>query len=797
MSSSAKTLHFSQGSLTTQQRSLLVTHLQKSLFSLLEQGIKAVFIGADEALFRGAEEAQSNDTQRLFFDGIQTLRPLRKQIAEDFLRSHLAEFKAYFSGQAEELVNQSEPSSDELKLSLINNDEYEESLLVKTMASKAQKKHALDLIVLRKRLELLADRTYPKRTQPPVNPETIANSFHRALDKTVLQLPIKTTLYMLFEQEVMSLLDDFYHKLNLSLIKQQILPTLSAEQLLAESKTSSARSSSTPSTVHATQPESFTPQSQASTNQYQSAATFAPHITQQKQAQTRTEAANSTAVNTTEALQFNSQALQLQLSHQLHEINQLLASFRQLEHNQLPLGGKSLEAYAPETATQAYKPQQVLQALQDLQQESAQSLSNTPVTGDTIKQALYQFLNQNNQQAKNFKVGDREVNSIDLVGMIFDFINDDQRLASSSRIDISNLQALYQQLALQDTQFLQKVDHPAHILLDSMSHTSSLFKGASEEKAVKQAINQTVSQALQNYHGDNQVFTELLKKFTELIDELKARSRKREQRAIEAAKGRDKLLAARKQASSLINACLRRYNPPSIIQQFLIHAWSDVLVFVFLRSGPADKQWQSYAKTAEKLAWSGTLLSIEEQQTLASMRTDLMHSVREGLELLGCHPTTEIDRLISDLVDCQTAVQALEKDAAERLKISLSATKAAVEQAKQSPPQAPEIKETDLSDSALSVAYDLKQIKSGTWFEFKQPPCTLKLAWYSTITHNYMFVDSAGQRSQIKSLTQLAMELESGETKIVDPLPSQPIISRALAAAQRTLQRFAGTYKAD
>lgn len=787
MSSSAKTIHFSQGSLTTQQRSLLVTHLQKSLFSLLEQGIKAVFIGADEALFRGAEEAQSNDTQRLFFDGIQTLRPLRKQIAEDFLRSHLTEFKAYFSGQAEELTSQSEPNTDELKLSLINNDEYEESLLVKTMASKAQKKHALDLAVLRKRLELLADRTYPKRTQPPVNPETIANSFHRALDKTILQLPIKTTLYMLFEQEVMSLLDDFYPKLNQSLIKQKILPTLSAEQLLAESKTSTARTSAAPSTAHETQPESF-----AAANQYQSAATFAPHITQQVQDQAGTETAA-----TTEALQFNSQALQLQLTHQLNEINQLLTSFRQLEHNQLPLGGKSLDAYAPETATQAYKPQQVLQAFQGLQQASAQSLSSTPVTGDTIKQALYQFLSQNNQQAKNFKVGDQEVNSIDLVGMIFDFINDDQRLASSSRIDISNLQALYQQLALQDSQFLQKIDHPAHILLDSMSHASSLFKGASEEKAVKQAINQTVSQALQNYHGDNQVFTELLKKFTELIDELKARSNKREQRAIEAAKGRDKLLAARKQANSLINACLRRYNPPSIIQQFLIHAWSDVLVFVFLRSGPADKQWQGYAKTAEKLAWSGTLLSIEEQHSLNTMRAELMNNVREGLELLGCHPSAEIERLISDLVDCQTAVQAREKHAAERLKISLSATKAAVEQAKKNPPPEPEIKETDLSDSALSVAYDLKQIKFGTWFEFKDPPCTLKLAWYSTTTHNYMFVDSAGQRSQIKSLTQLAMELENGDAKIVDPLPSQPIISRALAAAQRTLQRFAGTYKAN
>lgn len=789
MSSSAKTLHFSQGSLTTQQRSLLVTHLQKSLFSLLEQGIKAVFIGADEALFRGAEEAQSNDTQRLFFDGIQTLRPLRKQIAEDFLRSHLAEFKAYFSGQAEGGPHQSESNGDELKLSLINNDEYEESLLVKTIASKAQRQHALDLTVLRKRLEFLADRSYPKRTQPPVNPEAIANSFHRALDKTVLQLPIKTTLYMLFEQQVMSLLNDFYPALNQSLINQQILPQLSAEQLLAESQAASARPFATPATAHDAQSESPQPRPQATTNQYQSAAAFAPQSTPQAPSQLLATTADSAPAAT--------EALQLQLSHQLHEINQLLASFRQLEHNQLPLGGKSLEAYAPEAATQAYKPQQVLQALQGLQQESAQSLSNTPVTGDTIKQALYQFLNQNNQQAKNFKVGDREVNSIDLVGMIFDFINDDQRLASSSRIDISNLQALYQQLALQDTQFLQKVDHPAHILLNSMSHASSLFKGASEEKAVKQAINQTVSQALQNYHGDNQVFTELLKKFTKLIDELKARSSKREQRAIEAAKGRDKLLAARKQASSLINACLRRYNPPSIIQQFLIHAWSDVLVFVFLRSGPADKQWQSYAKTAEKLAWSGTLLSIEEQQTLASMRTGLMNSVREGLELLGCHPTTEIDRLISDLVDCQTAVQAREKDAAERLKISLSATKAAVEQAKQSPPLAPEIKETDLSDSALSVAYDLKQIKFGTWFEFKQPPCTLKLAWYSTTTHNYMFVDSAGQRSQIKSLTQLAMELENGEAKIVDPLPSQPIISRALAAAQRTLQRFAGTYKAD
>ena len=806
---------FSQSSLSAQQRSQLVTLLQKNLFALLEKGIKAVFTGADEALFKGAEEARSNDTQRLFFDGIQSLRPMRKEIAEQFLRLHLTDFKAYFAGGlATDQSDQANPSED-LALSLLKEDEYEESLLVKTIANKVQKNNALELGVLRKRLELIADREYPKKIQSPIHPEPIANSFHRSLGKVELQMQIKTTLYVLFEQHVMSSLEAFYNAANKMLVSQQVLPNLSAEQVLAEAvaqhnpafkaqQPNPTQSEAIAATDNRQLGAELHNRHQYSSNHYVSGAStinqmqmgISPaSVTRPVLTSNLNPASNPLQASNHAALQFSNQTLQTQLSEQLQDISSLLSSFRQSDAEQLPIGGRSLEAFAPKAATESYEIDEVLSALEKLQLSSAQAPSSEPVTSESIKSALYQLLAKNNQQAQLYKIGDREVNTIDLVGMIFDFISQDSSLPTSSRTDISNLQALYQQLALRDTNFLKQIDHPAHILLDSMSQASSLFKGANEEKSVKNAINQTVSEALSTYQGDNQLFTELLQKFTELVEELKQRSVKREQRAVDAAKGRDKLLAARKQARNLINACLRRYNPPSMIQQFLIYAWSDVLVFIYLRSGPANQQWQSYAKAAEQLAWSGTLLDVDGQKQLAEVRPQLMESIHQGLNLLGCHPGNEVDRLIKDLIACQDAVQAKQQNTAEQLQVSLSATKKAIEQAEQAPKLKPEVEESDLNEAALHAANRLKRIKFGTWFEFKDPPCKLKLAWYSTTTQNYMFVDSSGQRSQIKSLAQLALDLESGEAVIVQDLPPQPIINRALSAAQRTLQRFAGTHK--
>jgi len=290
------------------------------------------------------------------------------------------------------------------------------------------------------------------------------------------------------------------------------------------------------------------------------------------------------------------------------------------------------------------------------------------------------------------------------------------------------------------------------------------------------------------------LFEALLEEFGEYTATLKHKVELRERRAVEAAKGRDKLLGARQQAIEVIANCLNNREPPSIIRSFLETTWTDVLVFVLLRHGEHSREWQRAGEVAEQLAWSGTALDEAGRERLLGLRVALLEDLRKGLQLLGGHHEEGIRRLLQDLVACQHAVQAKQPQLAAALTPapSYGTLGAMLGEDGTLPGLAP--RESGLSAHAQLLSNELMRIEFGTWFEFdtEGQTRTLKLSWFSPTTRNYMFVDHSGQRVAIKPLTLLASEMEQGLARIVPPERDTPLMDRALTAIYRVLQRFTG-----
>jgi hypothetical protein len=408
---------------------------------------------------------------------------------------------------------------------------------------------------------------------------------------------------------------------------------------------------------------------------------------------------------------------------------------------------------------------------------------------ENIKNSLVEQLKTVRDHDADHKIPEQHANTIDLVGMLFNFIIEDASLSKTSKIILSNLHSLYLQVALQDKSLFTHHQHPARKLLNGMAQAGIMYRGASEENALQQKMQFTVSQALQSFNGDSAFFEYLLQDFNTFVDALKQRVELREKRAVEAAKGRDRLLAARNQARALISSTLTRFTPPSIIRNFLEHAWVDVLVFAFLRHGPASRQWQRYAQVAQQLAWSGTLLDAEEQEKLETLRLELLEDLRKGLDLLGSHHPDMIRKLLQDIVACQHAVQARDTVLAEQINPELPSSPLGSMLGEEADLPASHCA-ANLSAKAQEFAYQLEHIAFGTWFEFESPAAKLKLSWFSPTTRNYMFVDTSGQRVAIKALTTLAVELEQGLARIITDSHTTPLIDRALTAIQRIFQHF-------
>ena len=302
-------------------------------------------------------------------------------------------------------------------------------------------------------------------------------------------------------------------------------------------------------------------------------------------------------------------------------------------------------------------------------------------------------------------------------------------------------------------------------------------------------------QALIEYQHDDHVFERLLNQFDRQVTSLQQRVEKRERRTVEAAKGREKLIFARKHARGFIEVCIKRHNPPEIIRAFLQAAWTDVLVFYFLRTGPSSPQWQEKARIAEELSWSCTPLDEAQHKEFVARKDLIMSGIQQALEQLGCYSEVEIQRQIQDIQICQKAVQTQQHEVISQLSNTLASSMTEADEAELRP--AEKVDEAGLDEAARQLVDKLKHVRFGTWFEFKEPPHRLKLAWYSPTTQRYMFVDSAGQGSYIKNWGVLFELLQKGEASIVEKVEAAPFFERALQAIQRTLKQFAGSYVSE
>lgn len=745
----------------------LVQSCRKLVMNRLAEHLGGVFGQVDDTLFECAEKAENNKVQTLFFDNMREIRRQRPQIERSYHQRIAQNFSDFLDGKLQE---QPVATLDAEQLALVQNEDYEETLQVTNMVSRVKARSTQALFALEQRLALLNNGQKLGEDSNPFGPQAIAQAFRDALAPCPFPLQIKTILYMLFDRHVMQSLESLYGALNQRLIEAGILPNLKYSAQITPSQTRQTPIPTAPSqpTGQATSP-----------------------------AQHAASASGSAAGTPLLELDLSAPPPSDPLAL-FSGLSSLLGEHRQQHPEQPLLGGTpSIASFSPRGANRTYSASELLDALNRMQQQSAQELAqrlHKPQQVEGLKAALQAQLAGHSAHAQQSKVSEPEADVIDLVGMLFDFILDDANLPDSCKTALSHLHTPYLKIALQDKALFTQHQHPARRLLNTMAQAGVLYSNETDERGLQAKMHWVVERVIHGFNGDLNLFDGLLIEFNEYVDTLRHKVELRERRAVEAAKGRDRLLGARELGLEVIRRCLAQRELPGIIRNFLELTWADVLVFVLLRHGEQSEEWRRACEVAEQLAWSGTPLDDSGRERLQTLRVPLLSDLRKGLELLGGYHEDGIRRLLQDLVACQHAVQAKQPQLAAQLKPTLPESPLGVmlgedaELARLAPPRA------GLSSRAQALTQELAKLEFGTWFEFVSNGQSriLKLSWFSPTTHNYMFVDHQGQRVAVKPLTLLASEMEQGLARIVSPERAIPLMDRALTAIYRVLQRFTG-----
>ena len=750
----------------------LVQSCRKLVMNRLAEHLTGVFAQVDDTLFECAEKAENNQVQTLFFDNMREIRRQRPQIERSYHQQIAQNFSDFLEGKLKPPPSTSKLDAEHM--ALVQNEDYEESLQVTNMVSRVKARCAQSLFALEQRLALLNNGQKLGEDINPFGPQMIAQAFRDALTPCPFPLRIKVILYTLFDTHVMQSLDSIYTALNQRLIDAGVLPNLKytaqRNNPLLRPKTSTAA------------PTEQAPEGSSSASNSQTGTPSAPAPGQSYK-----------PVTTDLSGPPPSDPLEL-----LGSLATLLGEHRQRDIDAPLLGGtRSIASFTPREATSTYSASALLDALNRMQQQSANDLSQRLSRSQQVeglKADLQQQLEAHSELPGQQKVSDQEADVIDLVGMLFDFILDDDNLPDTCKTTLSHLHTPYLKVALQDKALFTQHHHPARRLLNAMAQAGVLYGGEGDERGLLAKMQWVVERVIHDFFGDLQLFNNLLEEFNEFVATLRHKVELRERRAVEAAKGRDKLLGARQHAVEVIANSLNNRQPPTIIRNFLELTWADVLVFVLLRNGEQSPEWQRACEAAEQLAWSGTLLDDAGRERLQKLRVPLLEDLRKGLELLGGYHEDGIRRLLQDLVACQHAVQAKQPQVAAQLKPILPESPLGAMLGEDAALATLAPRESTLSTRALALAKELGHIEFGTWFEFVngEQVRTLKLSWFSPTTRNYMFVDQSGQRVAIKPLTQLATEMEQGLARIVTPERGAPLVDRALTAIYRVFQRFTG-----
>jgi hypothetical protein len=744
----------------------LAQHCRKLMMNHLAEHLGGVFTQVDDTLFTLADKAESNQLQSLFFDNMREIRKQRPQIERSYHQQIARNFSDFFSGQLKPPT--SAEAVDAEQLALVQNEDYEESLQIINMVSRMKAHCAQPLFALEQRLTRLSNGQKLDEDNNPFGPQMIAQAFRLALAPCPFPLRIKIVLYTLFDTQVMDSLEGLYATLNQRLIEAGVLPEL---KYSAQRQASPARKAAP------------APPSQA-----ESSAILRPSSTQP----------SPPARTTAPMPPYRGEVPPSDPVELLGSLAALLGEFRQRDRDaSLPDGTRSMASLTPRNATRTYSARELLDALNRMQRQSAQELAqhlHQPLPVDGLKETLQQQLQAHSLLPAEHRVADPEADVIDLVGMLFDFILDDDNLPDSCKTTLSHLHTPYLKVALQDKALFTQHHHPARRLLNAMAQAGVLYGGESEEGGLQAKMQWVVERVVHDFATDLQLFDSLLEEFNTYVATLRHKVELRERRAVQAAKGRDKLLGARQRALTVIAACLHERSLPSIIHNFLELTWADALVFVWLRHGENSHEWRRACEVAEQLAWSGTPLDEAGRARLQALRIALLDDLRKGLELLGGYHEDGIRRLLQDLVACQHAVQGKQPQLAERLKPLPVESQLGTLLGEDAPLAIPAPRDANLSPRTQALVRELQQLEFGTWFEFG---CgdglqALKLSWFSPITDNYMFVDHSGQRAAIKPLQQLAREMEQGLARIIPAERDAPLVDRALNAIYRVLQRFSG-----
>jgi len=720
----------------------------------LQQSASNAFERVDDALFDLAEKAENNAAQMHYFDGMREVRKRRPGIERNFLGAiarHLSDLAHPANAKAAVAAS---PSPGTAELTLVAESDLEESLAITSMISKNEARLARDLFAVNQRLSVICGGRKIDDTNNPVAPTILSQAFRQALQELTADMRVKLIIYKLFDRYVLSVLEELYQEINTELVRAGVLPQL-------HHQISRGGQQVPPGTGG-------------------------------------TDAGGPATGN-------ESGEIPGDLLHTLHAL--FSARRGSASGGAGREGGAHIKPSGPLPSAN-----ELLGALSVLQ---SQIVSAGPLTYDQVDDAAAlgrevmqlkaQLLTQIGalRGERPSHVASMDEDTIDLVGMLFEFILEDRNLPAAMQVMLARLQIPYLKAAILDRKMFAHRQHPARRLLDSLAEQAKSWSEESDrDHRLHEKVKSIVDQLLHDFDDDMGIFERLLTDLQQFQDVNKRRSELAEQRVAESTRGREKLEQARRRAAREILDRIGTQKLPPLVHGVLARAWANHLVLTLLRQGEDSPEFKSALRFIDEfIASTHPANDTTSRQTLRQMLPGIERALRHGLANVAFQEQ-DVERLLGQLHAYyrQQLGEQPEQGAADGAVAAEDTAMLAIPDSIQPVIDQRAEPEDILDAEELAEVppdspqwHQVQALQPGNWLEFAvdgEAPARAKLSWISPMSGRYLFVNRRGLKVADYAPRELATLFADGHARV---LAANALFDRAMTAIVGKLSQADGT----
>ncbi len=192
----------------------------------LRRLLQAMFDRLDDALYETADKAESHNVQFRYLDAMRDMRKQRASIEAVFMGHALEYYDEFWRTGGIERKAGAGAVGEAGELSLVGEDELEETLAINALVSKGESRFERQLGALKQRFGKVIGRPDLPDDENPVGPAVLADCFRRSIADLQVELAVRLVVFKLFDRHLVSHLGGLYEDVNSRFEKAGILANL-------------------------------------------------------------------------------------------------------------------------------------------------------------------------------------------------------------------------------------------------------------------------------------------------------------------------------------------------------------------------------------------------------------------------------------------------------------------------------------------------------------------------------------------------------------------------------------------